>query len=672
MSRFRGLILVAILVVISVVVLAISEVSVLGFTRGGDSPLGLTLGLDLEGGTHLVYKVVPEDGRDPTREDMEGVRNIIDRRVNEFGVSEASVQLLGGGVDSVADRVLVQIPGQTGSAITLNFGADTVLPETLEAFFHNELGRTDATVKQNENLTLTVQLDDIRAEVVDQEGFVITPSEADEWRDAIIDHYPIALQVGYILPQVDPPIVGEDSGVDVTPIDDAETLPTLAEVEAAFASVGRSDADIDEVTAAEGLFSILMYGLDINSTDDDGNPILGEDQRIFAALRDIGTVQFASMQGVLTQWTLGGGVQEAKNVIGTTAQLEFRYRECGDELPASAGIPWPPNGLTPEEWATERCSNPAYFTESATEIDAADLDDAFPSVSQGAIASPIVTLVFNDEGGQAFFDVTSRVSARGDRLAIYLDNTELVAPGVSQGGIAGGRAIIEGGDFTSESVRTIAIQLRSGALPVGLELIQERNVDAVLGKDSLQKSLIAGGVGMILLLIFMIAYYKIPGLVASIALIAYAIMLLGIFKMVPVTLTLSGAAAVILSLGFAVDANVLIAERTKEELRSGRSLLAAITAGFERAWPSIRDGNMSTIIVAVVLFWFGDRFSTSVMQGFALTLAIGVLLSMFTAFFASRLLLRLIALTSIGDRPNLFVPVRDQNQPSDPATGGNS
>ncbi len=672
MSRFRGLVLVAILVVISVVVLAISEVSVLGFTRGGDSPLGLTLGLDLEGGTHLVYKVVPEDGRDPTREDMEGVRNIIDRRVNEFGVSEASVQLLGGGVDSVADRVLVQIPGQTGSAITLNFGADTVLPETLEAFFHNELGRTDATVKQNENLTLTVQLDDIRTEVVDQEGFVITPSEADEWRDAIIDHYPIALQVGYILPQVDPPIVGEDSGVDVTPIDDAETLPTLAEVEAAFASVGRSDADIDEVTAAEGLFSILMYGLDINSTDDDGNPILGEDQRIFAALRDIGTVQFASMQGVLTQWTLGGGVQEAKNVIGTTAQLEFRYRECGDELPASAGIPWPPNGLTPEEWATERCSNPAYFTESATEIDAADLDDAFPSVSQGAIASPIVTLVFNDEGGQAFFDVTSRVSARGDRLAIYLDNTELVAPGVSQGGIAGGRAIIEGGDFTSESVRTIAIQLRSGALPVGLELIQERNVDAVLGKDSLQKSLIAGGVGMILLLIFMIAYYKIPGLVASIALIAYAIMLLGIFKMVPVTLTLSGAAAVILSLGFAVDANVLIAERTKEELRSGRSLLAAITAGFERAWPSIRDGNMSTIIVAVVLFWFGDRFSTSVMQGFALTLAIGVLLSMFTAFFASRLLLRLIALTSIGDRPNLFVPVRDQNQPSDPATGGNS
>ena len=168
----------------------------------------------------------------------------------------------------------------------------------------------------------------------------------------------------------------------------------------------------------------------------------------------------------------------------------------------------------------------------------------------------------------------------------------------------------------------------------------------------------------------MISYYKIPGVIASIALIAYTAMLLAVFKVIPVTLTLSGAAAVILSLGFAVDANVLIAERTKEELRSGRNILAAITAGFERAWPSIRDGNASTIIVAVVLFWFGDRFSTSVMQGFALTLAIGVLLSMFTAFFASRLLLRLIATTRIGGNPNLFVPVRDQGQQDEPASGG--
>jgi preprotein translocase subunit SecD len=671
LSRFRGLVLVAILVVISVVVLAITEVSVLGFNRGGDSPLGLTLGLDLEGGYHLVYQVQPEDGREPSREDMEGVRNIIDKRVNEFGVSEASVQLIGGGVDSVADRVLIQIPGTSGSAITLNFGADTVGPETLEAFFRNVLERSDAKVKQNDNGSLTVQLDSIQGEIRDATGNIVTPSEADAWRDAVIAEYPVALQIGYVLPQVDPPVIGDDTAVDVTPTDDIETLPILTEVEAAFASVGRSDADITAVDGAEGLYSILMYGLDDSTTDAEGNPILSEERELFAALGELGTISFASSQGTLTQWTLGGGVQEAKNLIGKTAQLEFRYRECGDLLPASNDIPWPPNGLTEGEWAAERCSNPAYFTESETTIDASDLDDAFPDVSQGAIPRPIVTLVFNDDGAAAFFEWTDRVARQGDRLAIYLDNEELVAPS-AQAGISGGRAIIEGGSFTTEGVRTIAIQLRSGALPVGLDLIQERTVDAALGKDSLQKSLIAGGIGLLLVLVFMISYYKIPGLVASIALISYMVILLAIFKMIPVTLTLSGAAAVILSLGFAVDANILIAERTKEELRSGRSLLAAITAGFDRAWPSIRDGNVSTIIVALVLFWFGDRFSTSVMQGFALTLAIGVLLSMFTAFFASRLLLRLIASTGMGDNPNLFVPVRDNNQPSEPASGGNS
>lgn len=648
--------------------MAISEINVLGFSRGGDSVLGLTLGLDLEGGTHLVYRVLPEDGRQPTHDDMEGVRTIIDRRVNEFGVSEASVQLLGGGSGSVPDRVLVQIPGQTGASITLSFAADFVSAENLEEFFRTNLGRPDAKVKQNENLSLTVQLDSIRSEVVDRDGNVKTPSEADAWRDAIIDQYPVSLQVGYVLPQVIPPVEGDDTAVDSVPVEEA-TLPTLEDVQAAFASVGRSDADVDRVEGADGLFSILMYGLDISTTDEDGNPVLSEVQRIENALRDLGTIQFTSSQGTLTQWTLGGGVQEAKNLIGKTAQLEFLYRECGDVLPPSDDIPWPPDGLSVDEWAAVRCTNPAYFTESATEIDPSDLEDAFPSVSQGAIPRPIVTLVFNDDGATAFFNVTDRVARQGDRLAIYLDGEELVAPS-ADAGISGGRAIIEGGSFTTEGVRTIAIQLRSGALPVGLDLIQERNVDAVLGKDSLKRSLVAGGIGLVLLLLFMIAYYKIPGLVASVALIAYMIMLLAIFKIIPVTLTLSGAAAVILSLGFAVDANILIAERTKEELRSGRSLLAAISAGFDRAWPSIRDGNVSTIIVALVLFWFGDRFSTSVMQGFALTLAIGVLLSMFTAFFASRLLLRLVATSRIGNNLNLFVPVRDRGQTSELASGG--
>ena len=217
-------------------------------------------------------------------------------------------------------------------------------------------------------------------------------------------------------------------------------------------------------------------------------------------------------------------------------------------------------------------------------------------------------------------------------------------------------------------VRTISIQLKSGALPVGLKLIQERNVNATLGEDSLNKSVMAGGIGLILVLIFMVSYYKAPGLVASVALILYGVLLLAIFKIVPVTLTLSGAAAVILSIGVAVDANILISERIKEEIRSGRLLLSSIREGFQRAWPSIRDSNISTIITCMVLYWFGDRFGTSVIQGFALTLGIGVILSMFTAYFVSRVLMRLIGMTPLGTRLSLFVPTGKVND----NTEGNS
>ena len=153
---------------------------------------------------------------------------------------------------------------------------------------------------------------------------------------------------------------------------------------------------------------------------------------------------------------------------------------------------------------------------------------------------------------------------------------------------------------------------------------------------------------MALVLIFMISYYRIPGLVASVSLIFYAVLLLGVFKLIPISLTLSGAAAVILSIGVAVDANILISERTKEEIRTGRNLFASINEGFSRAWPSIRDSNVSTVIICIVLYWFGDRFTTSVIQGFALTLGVGVILSMFTAFTVSRLIMRLVSSTILG------------------------
>ena len=607
------------------------------------SLLGLTLGLDLEGGTHLVYEVIPEDGREPTQDDMEGVRRIINQRVNEFGVSEAKVQLLGGTDGTVSDRVLVQIPGQSGANITLKFKSNTQTMDDVESFFIDNFGRDDITISENDDGSFRLGFDSVSSATFDAAGNILTKSEVDIWSDKIIEVFPVNIQLGYEVSQ------SEES--------DQIKTPKLEDVSKILKDIGRSDAQISQVNENDPYFTISFSGLDIKTTDSNGNPIQNEPQIIFSNLSELGEIEFFDIQGYLEQWTVGGGVQEAKNLIGKTAQLEFRYRECGDLTSSNADIIWPPDGLSEEQWLNERCVNPKYFVESDTEIMASDLENAFPDVStQSGISKPIVSLVFNDDGADAFYQATDRISRHDDRLAIYLDDEELVAPSATTG-ISGGRAIIEGGSFTNERVRTIAIQLRSGALPVGLELIQERNVDASLGKDSLEKSLLAGIIGLVLLMVFLIIYFKIPGVVASLTLIVYIILLLATFKLLSVTLTLSGAAAVILSLGFAVDANVLIAERTKEEIRSGKNILPAITSGFDRAWPSIRDGNFSTIIVAIVLYWFGDRFSTTVMQGFALTLTIGVLLSMFTAFFTSRVILRLLANRSFISKGSLFTPV---------------
>ncbi len=646
LSRYKSLIFILILVVFSISILSLKQFSIFGMQIGSDSRsslLGLTLGLDLEGGTHLVYEVIPEDGREPTKEDMEGVRRIINQRVNEFGVSEAKVQLLGGTDGTVSDRVLVQIPGQSGANITLKFKSNTQTKDKVKSFFIDNFGRDDITISENDDGSFSLGFDSVSSATFDDNGNILTKSEVDIWSDKIIEVFPVNIQLGYKTST-------SEESVDTN-------TPKLEDIAKIFGELGKSDAQISQITENDPYFTISFSGLDIKTTDSNGKPIQNEPQIIFSNLSELGEIEFFDIQGYLEQWTVGGGVQEAKNLIGKTAQLEFRYRECGDLTSSSQDIMWPPDGLTEEQWINERCVNPKYFVESDTEIMASDLENAFPDVStQSGISKPIVSLVFNDDGADAFYQATDRISRHDDRLAIYLDDEELVAPSATTG-ISGGRAIIEGGSFTNERVRTIAIQLRSGALPVGLELIQERNVDASLGKDSLEKSLLAGIIGLVLLMAFLIIYFKIPGVVASLTLIIYTILLLATFKFLSVTLTLSGAAAIILSLGFAVDANVLIAERTKEEIRSGKNILPAITSGFDRAWPSIRDGNFSTIIVAIVLYWFGDRFSTTVMQGFALTLTIGVLLSMFTAFFTSRVILRLLANRSFISKSSLFTPV---------------
>ena len=684
----------AALVIIGAVVIAIPRInfSVVNFEfdRGSDdSFLGLNLGLDLQGGTHLIYDIVTDDGSPPPAEDVEAIRTIIERRVNAFGVSEPTVQVLG----NPPDRILIQLPGQSESSLNLFIDGGETTADDVKSFFESDLAKNGVEVFSNEDGSMIVTFDDFDG------------SEAEAWRTQFQEKYPTTIRATFeyeiTVPEFDATTsIGTDSGTESDQASDTEDTssadnaggddqiplpdpvrvgPTTEAVQAAFEAAGFADVVVSDgtdtvlfLTDETGNFRQVdaVYfeaefagELKDRTFDDEGNIQPSDAENLTRQLADVGNFATLRTPGQISQWTVSGGVQEAKALIGSTAQLEFRERKCGPIVPPSE-VPteeWPPDGLSETEWLLLRCSSPLYFTEQATSISADDLDDAFPSI-EGTPPQPVVTIVFNESGRDAFFEVTGRVARNRDVLAIYLDNVELVAPTVNtQGGqgIADGRAIISGGDFTTERVRTLAIQLRSGALPAELDLTEERTVDAILGADSLRRSLVAGGIGLVLLIIFMISYYKVPGIVASISLASYTIMLLAIFKLVPVTMTLSGAAAIILSLGFAVDANVLIAERTKEELRAGRDLLSALNTGFDRAWPSIRDGNISTVITAVVLFWFGDRFSTSIMQGFALTLGIGVLLSMFTAFFASRLMLRLIARTGIGNLSNVFVPVAD-------------
>lgn len=259
---------------------------------------------------------------------------------------------------------------------------------------------------------------------------------------------------------------------------------------------------------------------------------------------------------------------------------------------------------------------------------------------------PQVSLEFNSEGSDLFAELTKKNT--GKLLAIFLDGQPISIPRVNEP-ILSGQAVISG-SFTIKDAKLLAQRLNAGALPVPIELISQTTVGATLGSDSVQKSLVAGFWGLILVALFMILYYRLPGALSIIALLIYTVIALALFKLIPVTLTLAGIAGFILSIGMAVDANVLIFERLKEELRAGRDLTTAVEQGFKRAWSSVRDSNVSSLITCAILFWFGS----SIVKGFALTLAIGVIISMFSAITITRQLLRLIAKWEITKSPWLY------------------
>jgi preprotein translocase subunit SecD len=319
--------------------------------------------------------------------------------------------------------------------------------------------------------------------------------------------------------------------------------------------------------------------------------------------------------------------EEAKKLIGQTAKLEFKEQDAsGNWVPATGQL----NGQTVPLTG-------AYLVPGHQQV-----------TFQSRAGLPDVAFEFNSDGATVFGQITQRLV--GKPLGIFLDGQEISAPTVQA--VLTNNGVITG--LSLDNARLLALQLNAGALPVPVSIQSENTVDATLGADSVHKSVVAGELAMLVVVAFMLLYYRLPGLAASGALLVYALVTLSVFKLIPVTLTLAGIAGFILSVGMAVDANILIFERMKEELRSGKTIAAAIRAGEDRAWPSIRDSNISTLITCAVLYFFGQQFGATIIMGFALVLAIGVVISLFSAIFVTRTFLELVLAQSWAHGPQLF------------------
>ncbi len=381
-------------------------------------------------------------------------------------------------------------------------------------------------------------------------------------------------------------------------------------------------------------------------------------------------IQGAGNNQILVQLPGVNDPQQAERVLGGTAQLEFREQNLGTEgqLPAEMAVLRAAKAkqtlLKKSGDKLAIAENQKAIAKQYTEISKL-FDKAVITGKNLKHANPEplsaggwnVAIEFDDFGGNAFAKLTKNLAGTGRTIGVFLDSdpisTPTVGPEFAATGISGGKAVITG-NFTTETANDLAVQLRGGSLPVPVEIVENRTVGATLGRDSIQSSIYAGIGGLMLVAIFMGVYYRLPGIVADVALIIYTILTLAAFNILDVTLTLPGIAGFILSIGMAVDANVLIFERTREEIRSGKTLYKSVEAGFHRAFDSILDSHVTTLISCGALFFLGS----GLVKGYAVTLAVGVLLSLFTSLTCTRtfLLLLVLGFPVVRQKLQLFTP----------------
>ena len=383
----------------------------------------------------------------------------------------------------------------------------------------------------------------------------------------------------------------------------------------------------------------------------------------------------------------GVTAEEAADLVGSVALLEFRERD-----PFVVSQPSPPtpnqirNTLEDSFQGPPLAAAPRIATFAVTDLDldvvvADDGSRWIPATGRNALGDaqhltgefliadsiqrtldqgqPALTFRFDDEGARLFEQITRRLVQGQEPLGIFLDGQLVSAPLVRA--VIADRGVISG--LTEAEATVLRRQLRAGSLPLNLSVLQETEVSATLGKDSVVDTVQAGLVAFLAIILFMVVYYRLPGALGALALIVYAVVVMTTFKLVPVTLTLAGIAGFVLSLGLAVDGNILIFERVREELRLGRNLSRSIDIGFNRAWPAIRDSNVSTLITVAILYFFGDQFNANLIKSFALTLFIGTVFSMVSAIFVTRTFLNLIVGVVSPRRPALLgveLPEREE------------
>jgi len=639
--------------------------------------LAFRLGLDLQGGTHLVYEadVSSVDAKD--RESAtEGVRDVIERRVNIFGVSEPIVQ-----INHTADgnyRVIVELAGIKDVHEAIKMIGETPLLEFKEkSTKEKELTEEEKQEMDNFNKEAEIRAEEVLGKVLSGGNFLALAKEYSddgttgegtselEWvvekDNSELVNIAKNLEVGqttndlikggqgYLIVRLDDKRVKKDPFTEESEkeIRANHLLICYEDIENCESGLSKEDAynkilELKSLATANNFIDLVKNNSTEPGANESGGNLgwFGRD----AMVKSFETAIFAQKVGTVSEVV---ETQFGYHLIYKQEErevYEYKISHILIKILNKEDILGPQ-----QEWENTELTG-KYLKRASVQFNPND-------------NTPEVSLEFDSQGGDLFEEITDRNV--GQQVAIFLDNYPISAPTVNEK-ISGGKAVISG-NFNIKEAKLLAQRLNAGALPVPIDLISQKTVGASLGKASVDSSLEAGIIGLILVVIFMIIFYRAFGIFAVFSLCIYGMLVLAIFKIWPVTLTLSGLAGFVLSIGMAVDANVLIFERIKEELRIGKPLQRSIEEGFKRAWPSIRDGNFSTLITCFILI----QFSTSIVRGFAVTLSLGVLVSMFSAIIITKNFLLLISSEWLDKRRWLLGVKSDVNDTDQNANNTN-